>query len=210
MRPIIRTHTFKGIKDPHMARTVQQLTLTLCLSCLLSASARAQTGFYALGSGARLSGTNIGASTLAGASGNFTAYGETFGVYSNWAHFARISLGADFHLSFQSTANNTPYGNKVRDGALGLRVGFKTPLLPLRPYVQAGLALGTTNYGQYPSEDGSAGTGYEIGGGIDYTVLPHLDLRAMYSAGELYGSASRLGSANLNLQHVAVGIVLRR
>jgi len=176
---------------------------------VLALPATAQLGVYALGSGTHVSGTNIGATTPAGSSGSFTAYGATFGIYDMWFHGGPLSLGSDFRLTFQSSGNSTSYGNNLRDGFVGLRAAFKAPGAPLRPYVQAGFGAGTTNYGRYSSDSGSGAFAYQLQAGVDYAVARHLDLRAEYGAGQIVSSSSQLGSANLHLQQFGAGVVAR-
>lgn len=60
-----------------------------------------------MGSGGRLSGTNIGYNTAPGVSGSFTAYGGTGGVYANFLRLGPVKLGADAVAS-SSTAPMRP------------------------------------------------------------------------------------------------------
>jgi hypothetical protein len=177
---------------------------------LFTLPAAAQVAVYALGSGGRVAGPNVGAATAPGTSGSFTVHGETFGIYNMWAQLGPVSLGSDFRLSFQSSGNaNAPNNNTFRDGFLGVRAAFKTPLPGLRPYVQAEFGGANTNYGRYSSESGSGAFAYQFQGGIDYALLKHLDLRGEYGAGEMVDSQSQLGSATLSIQQFGAGVVLR-
>ncbi len=179
------------------------------LLCAVASTLSAQTAVYALGGGTRVSGANVGANTPAGENGNFTAYGGTAGIYSTFAHAGPLNLGMDFRFSFDSSSNNNAYGNSVRDGFFGLRAAVKLPTVPVKPYVQAEFGAATTNYGIYPSSSGSGAAAYELQGGADVSVLPHMDIRGEYGVGQALGSSSREGTTNLTLQQFGVGLVFR-
>lgn len=46
---------------------------------------------------------------------------------------------------------------------------------------------------------------YQVNGGVDLTVLPHLDLRGEYGAGQL----TSIGNNHHTLQEFGIGLVLR-
>lgn len=184
------------------------LLATWMIACVAPMS-HAQTGIYAIGGGARLAGANVGSGTAAGSSGSFIAYGGTFGLYHDFGHAGPVGLGLDFRGLHASSSNGTAYGNKVSGGFVGFRADLKPPAAPVRVYAQAGIGAVTTNYGKYSSSSGSAGTAYQLQFGADFTILPHLDLRAEYAAGQIFGSGSPQGTANLNLQQFGGGVVLR-
>lgn len=179
------------------------------LATCLAPLSHAQTGFYGLGGGARLGGTNVGAGTAAGSSGSFTAYGGTFGLYHDFGHPGPVGLGLDFRGTHASSSNSTAYGNKVSAGFVGFRADLKAPAAPVRVYAQGEIGAATTNDGRYESSLGSAGTAYQQQFGADFTIIPHLDLRAEYAAGQVLGSGSPLGSTNLTQQQFGGGVVLR-
>ncbi len=188
--------------------------LVLCLlawagSIFLAPLGHAQTGVYAIGGGARLTGPNVGANTAAGASGSFIAYGGTYGLYHDFAHAGPIGLGLDVRGMHASSSNSTAYGNKLSGGLVGFRADLKAPATPVRVYTQAEIGAATTNDGRYVSSSGSAGTAYQIQVGVDFRIVPHLDLRGEYGVGQVIGSGSPAGTANLNLQQFGGGVVFR-
>jgi len=192
-----------------MRRALHYVVLVFGVAFIFAVHAQGQIAVYAMGGGSRVSGANVGATTPSSGSGSFIAYGPTFGIYDMWFHKGPVSLGSDFRLTFQSSGNSTPYGNNVRDGFVGLRVAFKVPAAPLRPYVQVGFGAGTTNYGRYSSDSGSGAFAYGFQAGLDYVVARHIDLRAEYGAGQVVNSSSQLGAANLQLQQFGAGVVVR-
>ena len=94
----------------------------------------------------------------------------------------------------------------------GVKVAFKAPLIPIKPYIQASggyVATRTFNVSTTTSALGttvnSGGTftnqyaAYEILGGIDYHLFPFVDLRMIeIGAGKGYNSGISLGTLNLN------------
>jgi len=182
--------------------------LTCAAATCLAPLSHAQTGFYGLGVGARLAGPNVGADTAAGSSGSFIAYGETFGLYHDFGHAGPVGLGLDFRGMHASSSNSTGYGNEVSAGFVGFRADLK-PATAVRAYAQAEIGAATTNDGKYVSSSGSAGTAYQIQVGADFTIVPHIDLRCEYGVGQVFGSSSPLGTANLTLQQFGGGVVLR-
>jgi Outer membrane protein beta-barrel domain len=184
-------------------------TLATWAAAFLAPMSHAQTGVYGIGGGARLAGPNVGAGTGAGSSGSFMAYGGTFGLYHDFGHLGPAGFGLDGRGMHASSSNSTAYGNKVSGGFVGFRADLKPPATPVRVYAQAEIGAVTTNYGRYASSSGSAGTAYQIQVGADFTIVTHLDLRAEYAAGQVFGSGSPLGTVNLNLQQFGGGVVFR-
>lgn len=172
---------------------------TACVVSLLSPfAAKAQIGAYATGSGGFL-GSADGRSS-------FSAYGGTFGLYDNFLRLGPLKLGGDARY-FQDTSSNNnagTNGNKLRGGLAGLRLALNLPPIPLKPYVQAEVGGVGTNYGTQPNTVGVFA--YQVQGGLDYTIFPHVDLRAEYGGGTIrsYGSNDRQ-----TLQEVGLGAVVR-
>jgi hypothetical protein len=138
--------------------------LTAILSLTLATSvAHAQIGLYGNFDTTRLVDNNFHTTTW--------FYGPGFGVYYDFLHLGPVSLGADLR-------GNVLWGKdqKYRSGLIGLRLAAKPPLLPIRPYLQGSLGVGGSNVstvnGTY-----SQRFLYEILGGVDFTIFPHLDLR---------------------------------
>ena len=174
-------------------------------STLLSfavAPASAQVAIYGMGSGGFLGSVNAPQGSLVENSG-FSAYGGTFGIYDDFAHLGPLHFGVDGRYFTDTSSNNNSYGNKLRGGLGGVRADFHLPVLPLRPYVQAEVGEASTNYGVNPNTSGSLA--YQIQGGLDYTIFPHLDLRAEYGGGQMNG----FGGNKQALQEAGIGLVVR-
>jgi opacity protein-like surface antigen len=75
--------------------------------------------------------------------------------------------------------------------------------VPIKPYIQAEVGGVGTNNGT--SSNRSTTFAYQINGGVDFTVLPHLDIRGEYGAGQL----TSIGNANHTLQEFGLGLVVR-
>lgn len=170
---------------------------------LLTASAGAQVGIYGMFSGGHYSGLGVGPGTPSNQSGGITATGGTFGVYSNFVPLGPVKLGGDARVIVQDSANSTPYGNKLLGGLFGLRLGVTIPAVPLRPYVQAEIGGVGSNNGTSTTK--TASFAYQVQGGLDLTILPHLDARGEYGAGQL----TSINGTNHTLQEFGIGLVLR-
>ena len=158
--------------------------------------ARAQVAVYAMGSGGFLGSTP--------GNGGFSAYGGTFGVYDDFLRLGPLKLGADARYFQQTASNGNRYGDKLHGGLAGLRLALKLPLLPVKPYVGAEIGGVGTNYGTQPNSVGVFA--YQVQGGLDFTIFPHLDARGEYGGGSIraYGSTQ-----SQTLQEAGLGLVLR-
>lgn len=175
----------------------------LCAAATVSASG--QVGLYAMGSGAFLGTATATQGSLVAQQSGFSAYGGTFGLYDNFLRFGPLKLGADARYFQETSSNNNSYGNKLHGGLAGVRLALNIPLFPLKPYLQAEAGGVETNYGTQANDTGSFA--YQIQGGVDYTIFPHLDLRAEYGGGQVtsvYGSGNKQA-----LQEAGLGVVLR-
>jgi hypothetical protein len=161
-------------------------------------AAHAQLALYVMGSG----GT-VGANAIGNSSG-FTAYGGTVGGYDNFLGAGPLKLGADARYFVQSSSNSNAYGNQLRGGMAGMRLAIHPPILPLKPYLQAEVGAATTNYGVQANR--SLNFAYQVQGGVDWRILPHVDVRGEYGGGKAIGS---LGGSSITLQEFGAGIVLR-
>ena len=176
---------------------------TAALLLLLPGAARAQVAVYAMASAGHYSGLGVGPGTASNQSGGITARGGTFGVYDNFAPFGPVKLGGDARVIVQDSANSTPYGNKILGGLFGLRLGVNVPAVPLRPYIQAEVGGVGTNNGT--STTRTASFAYQVQGGADVTIFPHLDVRGEYGAGQL----TSISGTNHTLQEFGIGLVVR-
>ena len=172
-------------------------------SFVVSPALHAQIGLYAMGSGGFLGSTNASQGSLVLANSGFSAYGFTVGLYDNFAHLGPVRLGSDVRYFQESSSNSNNYGNKLHGLTTGLRLEIHAPILPFKPYVQAEVGGVGTNYGVQASDAGSFA--YQVQGGVDFTVFPHLDLRAEYSGGQAGG----YGGGQQSLQQAGVGAVVR-
>ncbi len=130
----------------------------------------------------------------------YAFYGGTFGAYLASGRLAILSLGVDLRGSF--TRNG---GDSFDSGSIGPRLALNTHILPIQPYVEGTVGLGSLNFA-----GGSASNGvkfeYQVLGGLDFTVLPRVDWRvAEYS----YGGLSSLNNYNFHPKSLSTGIVLR-
>jgi len=169
-----------------------------------SASSRAQTGVYGMFSAGHYSGIGVGYGTAPDQSGGMTARGGTFGVYDNFAPFGPVRFGGDARFFIQNSANSTTYGNKLAGFLFGPRLEIAPPPpIPLKPYIQLEIGGVGTNNGTSTSK--STSFAYQVNGGVDFTVLPHLDIRGEYGAGQL----TSINNTNHTLQEFGFGLVLR-
>lgn len=118
--------------------------------------------------------TGVGNSSYTTSS--YWAVGVGGGVTITPIHLGPLSLGLDLR---GSTAREKQGADTL---LAGIKAGFKLPLIPLKPYVQAsGGYVGTraTVTTGFPagSTDSSGFYAYEILGGADLSILPHVDLR---------------------------------
>ena len=188
-----------------MKRWLVILVVLICAN-----SSRAQFAVYGMGSAGRLSGFNSvsatsGTNQTVNSAGNFWVYGGTAGIYDDFLKLGPIKLGGDVRGFIQHSSNsNNTNGNSLRGGLVGLRLALHAPLVPAKPYIQAEVGGASTNYGQNSSNTGNFA--YQVQVGADFTIFPHLDLRAEYGVGQLRGV---LGSDSSTMQQAGAGLALR-
>jgi opacity protein-like surface antigen len=184
---------------------MKSLLAALILS-LAATTATAQFAVYGMGSAGKLSGFNSSASSTGPntTSGNFWAYGGTFGVYDDFLRLGPLKLGADARGFVQKSSNSNTVDSQLRGGFGGLRVSLHAPLVPFKPYIQAEIGGVGTNYGQNTIQTTKFGYQVQLGG--DFTIFPHLDLRAEYGVGQ---AGSRYSSTSVTLQQLGAGAVVR-
>ena len=171
---------------------------------VLCVGAKAQVAVYALGSGGFLSSVtaNIGPTTLS--SDSFSAFGGTFGVYDDYRHWGPVRFGGDGRFFIQSSATNRPFGNQLRGGLGGARLALFSHAVPFSPFTQAEIGGVGTNYGTQAAR--STSFAYQIQGGLDYTIVPHLDGRFEYGAGQI---GALFPGNRQELQEIGLGLVVR-
>lgn len=148
-----------------------QILCTL-LPLLLAPCAYAQVGVYGTLTATRVNNpTSAQSNAYGGTNTGYWATGGSLGVYYDALHLGPVSLGLDLRGSGASKAK-TVLG--------GVRLAVHPPILPIKPYVEGlvGSATTTNIYNNSASD-----FAYQIVGGIDYSLLPHLDLRAIEIGG---------------------------
>lgn len=175
------------------------LFLGVVVSC---ASAMAQLGIYGKFDATRLSTGSANSSETPG-----WYDGGSLGVYYDFIHLGPIGFGADVR-------GNLLTGNqqKFRSALFGLRLVIKPPILPIRPYIQGSAGIGGGTHGNL-SNAGSIYSNkleYQVLGGLDYTLFPHLDWRVAEAGwGRITGISSGSSAAPDNVFTLGTGIVLR-
>ena len=176
-----------------MVRRIAGLCVVWVAVC---GAGRAQLGLYVMGSGG-----NLGA--VAGRN-SFTAWGGTVGGYDNFIGAGPIKIGGDARFFVQSSGNSNAFGNQLRGGLVGMRLAITPPILPIKPYIQAEAGGASTNYGVQANR--ALNFAYQVQGGVDWTVFPHVDVRAEYGGGKAVGS---IGGTSESLQEFGGGILIR-
>lgn len=176
----------------------------LCLMVVAGGRAKAQVAIYGMGSGGFLSSVNAQSGPLTLTSDSFSAYGGTFGVYDNYRHLGPVKFGGDGRFFIQSSANNNRYGNQLRGGLVGARLALFSHAVPFSPYIQAEIGGVGTNYGTQASR--STSFSYQVQGGLDYTIFPHVDGRFEYGAGQI---GALFPGNRQEMQQIGLGIVVR-
>jgi hypothetical protein len=170
----------------------------------LTTTTKAQVAIYGMGSGGYLSAVNssIGPTTLSGES--FSAYGGTLGAYDTLRSWGPVKFGADARGFIESSTNSDTYGNQLRGLMGGARLALFSHAVPFSPYFQAEIGGVGTNYGTQSTR--STSFSYQIQGGLDYTIFPHLDGRFEYGAGQIGAFAQ---GQRQEMQQIGLGLVVR-
>lgn len=165
--------------------------------------AHAQFAIYGMASGGILGSTKSIPGSTAQQDAGFSSGGFTIGAYDDFAKAGPLRFGIDGRYFSQSSSNSNSYGNKIHGGLVGARLSLKIPVIPLKAYVQAEVGGVGTNYGI--KADTTSSSAWQVNGGVDYTFLPHLDLRAEYGGGLI----NAYQSGNQTLQEFSGGVVIR-
>lgn len=160
-----------------------RLRLLVTIAALLtpfSVVSHAQTALYAQVTGQ--------SNDLSSSNGYF--WGSTFGAYQDRHSLALLHVGLDARGVIVKNGSAT-----LGSGLAGVRASIVPHILPLKVYGEAlgGVSVAATKNFQY-----------QINGGLEYTVLPHIDWRAVEVAYNGYS-----GSNNGNPVALSTGIVLR-
>jgi hypothetical protein len=192
------------------------------VTAVATASAHAQLGVYGEFTVDRLS--NIASSPLpqissplANARANTVdPIGGTGGVYYDFMKLGPVKLGADLRGTILTTkrgayVNFNSGGARIYSALGGVRAVFKTPFVPLKPYIQGSAGLGRSDYGL----SNTTSTGqvilynnfeYEGLAGLDIKLLPVMDWRVAEFG---YGGLNPFGnnSHNYPIKQVSMGFV---
>ena len=173
--------------------------ILLRLACVLLMSAVpavAQLGVYGKLDLNRYTDTNANSTNW--------LYGAGIGVYDNFIHAGPIALGGDLRGEFAS-GNNHSY----RSLLVGPRIALKLPIINFSPYLEPLFGYGGGKYSGQTAADVT--TSYDNKflyggvGGLDITVLPHLDWRVI-EAGYITEHNGNLPNPSILL---STGIVIR-
>jgi opacity protein-like surface antigen len=190
--------------NPSAVRSCCFLLVSVFSFAIFTSTTQAQTALYGMFSAGHYSGIGVGYGTPPNQSGGMTARGGTFGIYDNFMPFGPVRFGGDARVFIQNSANSTTYGNKLAGFILGPRLEIvPPPPVPIKPYIQLEFGGAGSNNGTSTSK--STSFAYQVNGGVDFTIVPHLDARAEYGAGQL----TSIGNTNHTLQEFGVGLVLR-
>lgn len=174
------TLTFKILQ--YRRRTVLSALIVLLFT---ASGARAQVAVYAGFSGGPVGGTGVSA-----------AYGPVVGAYVQSGRLIALSFGGDARGTFL-----THQGFRYYTGAAGPRVSFKAPIIPLRPYVEG--LVGAANFNSGSGTSSMTKLNYQVIGGLDTAILPHVDWRVIEFA---YSATS---GSPVDAKIFTTGLVLR-
>lgn len=186
-----------------MRHPLSLVALALVAFAIPQPRAHAQFAVYGLFSGGVLGSTPTIPGSNTAQDAGFSSGGYTIGAYDEFSRSGPIHFGIDGRYFSQSSSNSNSYGNKIHGGLIGLRLSLKLPVIPLKPYVQAEVGGVGTNYGI--KADTTSSSAWQVNLGVDYTILPHLDLRAEYGGGTINAYAG----GSQTLQEFGGGVVVR-
>jgi hypothetical protein len=150
----------------HIAKILRTV-LPLAFLALATRS-QAQVGIYGTLSASHVDNPSTPQSiSFGGTNTDYWTTGGGVGIYYDAYHLGPLSLGLDLRAS---------RAKQVKTGLGGVRVAIHPPILPLKPYVE-GLVGGTNSTNIYNADN--TNFVYQIVGGLDYTLVPHIDFRAI-------------------------------
>jgi hypothetical protein len=183
---------------------VKRLLLVAMFCCVGWRAGHAQVAVYGQYSGGFLSAATAQSGLTTLVSPSFAAWGGTFGAYDNLYHVGPLKLGGDGRFFIESSRGSTVAGNQIRGTLFGARLALFSKAVPFSPYIQAEMGVASTNYGTQSTR--SASFAYQINGGLDYTIVPHLDARFEYGNGQL---GSTYAGTRQTMQQLGLGLVVR-
>ena len=179
--------------------------LGLCVT-----GAHAQFGIFGTVTGERITNITCQAAVGVCASPNGTVkpFGGDFGAYYDFRNFGPVRFGAEVRGDvLTGNRSATEYqggaGTVRKYGALGgVRASFGTPFPFLHPYASVDFGYAKTNATSTDVETYNNFTQAKGIVGLDISILPFLDLRAVeLSGGALFGSSTH------STQSVGGGVV---
>jgi hypothetical protein len=183
-----------------------RLTLLLAIAFACT-SAHAQVGIYGKFDSVRFSDSGSSAASTV------WFYGPGAGIYYSFLHLGPASIGADLRGNWlTSSQQNQQQTEKYRSALFGLRLAVKPLFLPLRPYIQGSVGVGG------PTHNNLTNTGtiysnkfqYQILGGLDIAIFPHLDWRvAEIGYGRMSGISNAAPAPTGSIFTAGAGLVLR-
>jgi hypothetical protein len=130
---------------------------------------------------------------------NEWGYGGGFGLYSDFQKVPFARVGGDIRFQFTRPASNTTLYSTL----LGPRISIHPKVVPLNPYAEFLFGAGHFSYGN--NAPSTTQFDWRVIGGLDKTVLPHLDWRVIeVSYGDIHTYSGHLTPVTLS-----TGIVLR-
>jgi hypothetical protein len=152
----------------HSRKSSHYLLLFLAALLLAPAALHAQFAVYGEVGGAAMHNAPID-----------LGFGPIVGVYKQTGYAVHtVSAGLDLRGSFMGRS-----GFHYNTVAVGPRISFSSHVLPLHPYVEGLLGIANYNGGSHTSS--VTHFNYQVVGGLDTTILPHVDWRVVdisYSA----------------------------
>jgi opacity protein-like surface antigen len=130
-------------------------------------------------------------------------HGFTLGGYDNMAGGGPIHLGFDLRGSYGAGSQHS-----YRSILIGPRLDVKPPVLPIRPYLQAEIGLGGTEDNRPSAFKAHYNNklAYGVIGGLDYTVLPRVDVRVPEIG---FIRMSGITNPTIHLVSIGFGLVVR-
>ena len=184
--------------------------LALVLFLFSSIRAHAQFGAYGTITGERMTGFTCtdpqGQCSATG--GVVKPYGSIFGGYYDFRSLGSVRLGVDVRGSvLNSNKSATTYASSVDQirqySALGgLRGEFKLPINWLHPYGVVSVGYMHSNAATTIPTDYQNFTQVEGFAGVDATLLPWMDLRAIE-----FGVGGAFGPSTHSIQSIGIGVV---
>lgn len=165
-------------------RHVTAIAALSIFSIVCGATAQAQTAIYAQVTGQSNDLT----------SGNGYFWGPTFGIYHDSHSLALIHVGYDVRGSILKNGSA-----QFSSGLGGIRASVVPHVIPIKIYAEGLGGVGIVSNGS-----SSTNFQYQINGGVEYTLLPHIDWRVLEAAYNGYS-----GNTGGNPVALSTGIVFR-